>query len=265
MKMIRHQGSLLFSQKSIVLLGILFVSLFILLFAPARSLATQVVYSVAPTAFHLSDAVAGTGDSFLTNFRSKQALVYENARLRADNSRMEAQVLDRNLLEEKVASLEGSLGRVVSDNRVAADVIVGFGQSAYDLLVIDVGGDHGIQKGDSVVYAGEGVVGEIAEVSPFTSKVKLFSTPGEEYLVLLGAHSVSATAHGEGNGNFEAKIPQDSTVAVGDRVIVPKGNLILGEVQLIDKKPGMPFWTVFFRSSFNPTEIRSVEVVLGPR
>lgn len=261
--MIPRHGNQLLNRKSLTLFAIIVISIFSLLYTPLRSRLTQVLYTFAPSVFHLGSTAGGTGESFFTVFRSKQNLVYENVMLRAENSRMAAQVLDRNLLDERVAKLEEMLKRTRNDNRVVADVIVGFGQTVYDTLVIDAGLDHGIQKGDSVVFAGAGVVGEIIEASNATSKVKLYSSPGEEHLVLLGAHSLPATAHGKGNGNFEAKIPQESAVLVGDTAIVSKGNLILGTVYSVEDKPGLPYKTVLFRSSFNPTEIRTVEVIVN--
>lgn len=254
-----------FRVKTVTLALVIFVCLFSLLYAPLRTRLSQVVYSAAAPALHAGNSVGSTADSFLTNFRNKQALVYENAMLRAENNRMATQVLDRNLLEERVSKLEELLGRVHSDNRVVADVMSGLGQALYDTLIIDVGSEHGIQNGDFVVYAGAGVIGEISETTAVSSKVKLFSSPGEEYPVLIGSHFIPASAKGKGDGNFEAKVPQGSVVSVGDRVVVSKGDLVLGTVQAVEQKDSAPFATVFFRSSFNPTEVRTVEVVVGPR
>jgi cell shape-determining protein MreC len=249
--------------KIISIVGIVLVASLSLFYTPVRLALTQTAYTVSAPFFHFGGSVNSLGNSLLTNFRSKDALVYENAMLRAENDRMQAQILDRNLLQERVMNLEEVLGRPRNDNRVVADVTVPFGHSYYDTLVIDAGADHNIQNGDFVVYSGAGVIGEVAEVSAVSAKVKLYSTGGEEHLVLIGSHSVPATARGMGNGNFQAKIPQGSLVSVGDRVVVSRGNLILGEVTMVEELPGVPFRTVYFRSSFNPTEVRTVEVVVG--
>lgn len=261
--MIQRRGNLFFDRTKITLLAIIFICAFSLLYKPVRLWLTDTLYSVAPSIFRLSGSVGNLGSSFVTNFRDKQALVYENAMLRAENDRMQAQVLDRNLLQERVAKLEAVLGRGSSDNRVVADVVAGFGKLPYDMLVVDAGQDQGIQSGDLVVYAGTGVIGSVAEATTNSAKIKLFSSPGEEYYVLIGTHAIPATARGKGDGNFEAKVPQGGAVVVGDTVVVSRGNLILGKVQSIEQKPGVPFNTVFFRSSFNPTEIRTIEVILG--
>ena len=252
-------------KKAITIITIVALGLFLLIYSPVRSGLTRIAYAVSSPFYKLAGFVTDVGGTFIVNFRNKESLTYDNALLRAENSRLGAQVLDRNLLQERVMKLEEILGRPHNDNRVVADVTIGFRHSVYDTFSIDAGSDHGIQNGDPVVYAGSGIIGEIAEVSAVSSKVKLYSSPGEEYSVLLGAHAIPAVARGKGNGNFESKIPQGSAVSVGDKVIVAKGNLLLGTVGSIDEKPGVPLSTVLFRSSFNPTEIDAVEVIVGPR
>lgn len=254
-----------FQKKTITIIGIVLVGLLSLLYSPIRSGLTRVVYGAAYPFYQLGGYVANTGGSVIANFRYKESLAFDNAMLRAENHRLAAQVLDRNLLQERVMKLEEILGRPHNDNRVVADVTIDFGRSVYDTFSIDAGLDHGIQNGDLVVYAGSGVVGEIAEVGAVSSKVKLYSSPGEEYPVLLGAHLIPAIARGKGDGNFESKIPQGSAVVPGDKVVVAKGNLLLGTVESVDDKPGVPLATVLFRSAFNPTEIGTVEVIVGAR
>lgn len=259
----QRRANLSSARRIIVLTTVLLLGIFSLLYTPMRSWLTQVVFSAGSAPLSLGNTVGDNSNSFLGGFRFKESLAYENAMLRAENSRMQALVLDRNLLQERVAKLEESLGRSRNDNRVVADVVVGIGQSFYDTVILDVGSDHGVQNGDSVVFAGSSLVGQIIEVSATTAKMKFYSSPGEEYAALLGPHSILATVHGRGNGNFDAKIPENSDLVVGDKVTVSKGNLILGMVTEIEKTPGVPFATVFFRMPFNLTEIRTVEVLVN--
>lgn len=263
MKMTHRRSNPLLTRKSVALIVLVTISAFALLYSPLRAMLTQVVYTVAPRAWSIGDTASGTWGSLVANFRIKRSLVYENEQLHTEIDRMQTQVLDRNLLEEKVLKLEEALGRAGSDNRVVASVLAGPGQSPYDTLAIDAGAEHGIAVGDVVVYAGAGVIGTVAEVSISSAKVKLYSSSGEEHLVLIGEHSIPTTARGRGMGNFEAKVPQGSVVAVGDTVLLPKDNLILGTVQLVEEKPAAPFITVLFRTPFNIAEIRSVEVLTG--
>src|SRR3989344_3683980 len=262
-KMTHHRSSPQFSRKIVSLVVLVVISAFVLFYAPMRAMLTQALYTVAPGVWNIGGTASDAWGSFTTNFRIKRSLVYENGTLRAEIDRMQAQVLDRNLLEEKVMKLEEALGRAGSDNRVVASVLVGPGRSPYDTLVIDAGAKHGIVVDDVVVYAGAGAIGTIAEVSDSSAKVKLYSSSGQDHLVLVGANAIPATARGRGMGNFEAKLPQGSTVSLGDTVLFPDDNLILGTVQLVEEEPSLPFITVFFRTPFNIADIRSVEVLTG--
>lgn len=266
--MTRHRDNtrkILLDRKNIALGALVAISFFALLYSPVRSSITQAVYSVAPSMWNIGDTTTGLWGAFLVNFRNKDSLAKENDTLHADVSRMEAQVLDRNLLSEKVTKLEESLGRVRSDDRVVAGVLAGPGRSPYDTLVIDAGLEQGINVGNMVVYAGSGAIGEIVEVSQSSSKVKLYSSPGEEHMVIVGSHYIPVLALGRGMGNFESKVPQDSAVSVGDNVISTKGNLIFGIVSLVEEKPAEPVKRIFFRVPFNITEIQSVEVIVDKR
>lgn len=265
--MIYHRGKLsnrLLSKKRIALSAFFTISIGVLLYAPTRNILTQGVYSVTTGIWLAGDTVANSLGSFIANFQTKKALVDENKTLLEEVGRMQALVLDRNLLTEKVARLEESFGRPRSDDRVVAEVIAGPGRSPYDTLIIDAGAEQGISAGDTVVYAGSGVVGEIVEVTSFSAKAKLYSSPGENNEVVVGAYNFPIVALGRGMGNFEAKVPQDSAISVGDTVIM-KGGYILGTVSLIEEKPAEPFKRIFFRVPFNITEIRSVEVIINKR
>ena len=261
--MMQRPASLQISKKRVTLFAIIVLSFFSLIYTPVREELMRLVYPFASGVFYLGNKTAGIGNALVNNFRDKNALVYENSMLRAQNSLLQAEVLDRSVLQGQIAQLEGTLGRSKNNNLVVANVLAGFSQSPYDTLTIDVGTNQGIKNGDYVAYGGVGVVGYIAEATETYSKVKLYSSPGEEYLVLIGSHLIPATARGKGDGNFDAKVPQGSMIIVGDVVTVPKDNLVLGRVTAINQKEGAPYATVLFRSSFNPTEVQTVEVVTG--
>ncbi len=260
--MIHRRDNIFFARKNIALVAIFSVSAFALLYTPARNTVTLAVYAFAGAVWGVGDSASSGWSSFTTNFRSKDALVLENDTLRADVNRMQAQVLDRNLLYEKVNKLEGMFGRVQGDNRTVAYVLAGPGLSPYDTLVVDAGTDKGVAIGDIVVYTGSGAIGEVVEVTALSSKIKLYSSPGEEHLVNIGGRFIPAKALGKGMGNFEAKVPEGSAILVGDNVTSSKEGLLLGTVSLVEGEPSLPFARVFFRVPFNITEIRSVEIIL---
>ncbi|HBH71468.1 MAG: hypothetical protein UU88_C0001G0073 [Parcubacteria group bacterium GW2011_GWC1_42_11] len=254
------QGNVFSNRKNIILSIFIAVSIFFLLYSPVRKVLTQSVHNVAIVVWEIGSSVSGALDSFVTNFKTKDSLVKENDILNEALSIMSAQVLDRNLLVERVARLEEALGRSSGDNRVVAKVLVGPGRSPYDTLVIDAGTENGVKVGDLVSYAGSGVIGEIIEAASSSAKIKIYSSYGDEQLVIVGAQHLPVTAYGRGMGNFEAMVPQDSSVVIGDTVVT-KENLILGAVTFIEEEPANPFKRIFFRVPFNITEINLVEVI----
>lgn len=252
-------------RRKLLTAAFVVVSVFILLYSPSRNALTQLIYTLAPSGWGLSDNVTNSWNSLIVGFQDKNILAEQNKALLAENEQMQVQVLDRNLLAERVSKLEEALGRVSVDNRVSANVIVNYGQSPYDTLILDEGEDAGVAKGDMVVYAGAGVIGEIVETTSTSSKVNFYSSSGNEQEVVIGPHHIPAVALGRGMGNFETKVPQDSMVEVGDTIVSAKGNLILGAVSVIEGKPAEPFKHILFRSPFNLAEVRSVEIILGKK
>ncbi len=253
-------------ERSILFILIILISIFVLLYNPVRGAISKVVYGVAPgvwkSGFVISDKVA----SFFSGFRSNVNISNENKLLREQVIRIEKQIHEQNFLREEVLGLSQALGRPLVDKRVKANVIVGQGRSPYDTLIIDAGTEHGIRAGDSVVYASVGLIGTIVEAYPSSSKAKLFSSPGDEVPVFIGAQSVPTKAKGRGMGNFEAQVPQGSKINIGEEVrSMPQGNLFLGIVGAVEENPAEPFVRVLFRTSFNITEIESVEVLVGPK
>lgn len=248
-------------RKFITLAIILFTGAGILLLGSVRGGVSQAVYTTAPGLWELGGTVENSWSAFWGEFRTKRTLVHENETLQEEVARMQAQMLDRNLLEERVVELEGKLGRVGSDERVTARVLLGPGQSPYDTLIIDAGTEQGVHVLDRVVYAGAGVIGSVIEAYPTSAKINLFSSPGKETSVVIGGQAIPATARGRGMGNFEAKIPQGSLVVTGENVLIPGEDLIVGTVGSIEEKPAEPFAHIFFRTPFNISAIRSVEVI----
>lgn len=252
-------------RKNLALILLIVISAFALLYAPIRGAITNTLYLVVPRIWGIGDTTQFAWNSFVTNFNEKNNLALENDRLKEEILHMQAQVLDRNLLAEKVDKLEEAFGRIQSDNRVVANVIAGPGLSPYDTLVVDAGVDSGVAIGNKVVYAGSGTIGEIIEASTESSKVKIYSSPGNEILVRIGTKGITAKAVGRGMGTFLAKIPQDSVVVAGDNVLLLKDGLLLGVVMLVENEPALPFMNVLFRVPFNITEIKSVEIIIDKR
>ena len=61
-------------------------------------------------------------------------------------------------------------------------------------------------------------IGKVATIYANTSVVTLFSSPGQTYPVQIGAYHIGATATADGGGMFEAMVPNNSNIFVGDPV-----------------------------------------------
>ncbi len=249
-------------KKIVIGVSILVVGVLIILISPLRNSFTQLLHIAVPQMWETGENVGNAGSSFFGAFASKRTMVEENVLLREENSRLRVEVLDRNLLKEKITTLEKILGREYIEERVVANVLAGPPRSSYDTLIIDVGDDHLIASGDRVVYAGSGVVGEVLEVYPHSSKIKLLSFPGQKISVLLGTSTMPITAQGRGMGNFEAHVPRESLVDEGDEVVSSDG-LIVGIIGAVVRDDTLPYVRVLFLTPFNITEMKTVEVLKG--
>ncbi len=257
----RHDNK---KKKVILFALIILVSIFVLMYGPVRSVISKVVYSVAPGVWRTGGNVSNTTNSFLSGFRNNINLSEENRILREQVSQMEIQILERDFLVEEVIRLEEVLGSRVEVNRVRASVLH-IGQSPYDTIVVDSGIDQGVEVKNLVVGASIGIIGEVTEVYSSSSKIKLFSSQGVETQVIIGGIAIPTVAIGRGMGNFEAKVPQGSNITVGEEVLLFGNSFALGVVGLIEEAQTMPFARVLFRTSFNITELRFVEIIINKK
>lgn len=219
---------------------------------------------VAVPVWKTQEYISGTWNNIRTTFVFKKDLLAENKRLREDMEIASAKLLDRNLLFEENIELKELLNRGVEEQTVFGVVLTKPSRSLYDTLIIDVGENAGVKKGDKVLYGGTIVIGEVVQVLPRSSKVLLISSPGESIDVVVGRDNIAAIAHGRGGGNFELKLPRDSDVVVGDVVRVPNiTTRILGRVEYIETKPSDPFKTVLFSGPINIFKLKWVEVVIN--
>lgn len=135
--------------------------------------------------------------------------------------------------------------------------------TAYDSYVIDIGKNSGVKIGDKVYANGNVLLGEIVEINGSFAKVKLYSSYGEKFDVLIGKNDIEATATGKGGGAFEVVLPKDSKVQLNDSISVPDLNVsVFGIVRNISRDPARAFSTVLFSQPLNIYEQKWVQVKL---
>lgn len=151
-------------------------------------------------------------------------------------------------------------GNTSSKPMVLAYIVKKPPQTAYDSYIVDIG-TNDVQIGDKVYALGNVLLGEIYEVNAGFAKVKLYSSQGEKFSVSLGKDNIHANAIGVGGGAFEAVIPKDIKIMVGDIVTVPdKEILVFGIVRDVTVDPARSFSTVLFSQPVNIYELKWVQI-----
>lgn len=199
-------------------------------------------------------------------FLSKEELLRENEELKLKIIEMENKQWSFKALVAENNELKELFGRSTGRDTILASILVKPPVTLYDTLILDIGEDEGIRIGDIVLAHGGIFIGEIVEVNANTSKVKLYSSPGETYDIKIGESNIQTTATGRGNGNFEAIVPREITINEGDSILIPSINTTLfGTVSAIIGDPSRAFKTVLFKMPVNIQEISWVLIDRGNR
>ncbi len=123
--------------------------------------------------------------------------------------------------------------------------------TAYDSYIIDIGDIH-VSNGDKVFAIGNVLLGEVFEVNGRYAKIKLYSSYGEKYDVLIGKNNIETTATGQGGGAFEVVLPKDVKIGENDTVYIPDLSLsIFGIVKSVKIDPARAFSTILFSQPIN--------------
>ena len=206
-------------------------------------------------------------------FASKNSLSAENENLKMQILESEADRANYASVVAENASLKEMLGRKdPKTNMILATILAKPNQSPYDTLVIDAGAGQGIKEGDTVFALGHSSTGEalgnipigrVADIYPNSSKVVLFSNPGEKTQVIISGRDVFVELVGRGGGNFEMILPRDLTLQKGDQVVLPRINpYVLAVVEEIISDPREPFTKALLVSPVNAQELKFVEIGL---
>ncbi len=195
------------------------------------------------------------------SLNSPASLLLQKEELKRELEAADVRLQSVKALEAENTELKTTLGRATSTPRILAAVLRRPPLAAYDELIIDIGRDYAIASG-TVVYSPERIrIGTITDVLGQTSRVKLLSSPGERYEVLIGSNKEPATAVGRGGGQYEAKVPQESFISEGDMVISPSLNEApFGVVTAKVSDPAEPFTKILFAPMVNIYKLRWVLV-----
>lgn len=174
---------------------------------------------------------------------------------------LESSSIKNNALQKENQELKNLLGRTDTPHLLLATILKKPPFSAYDTLILDVGNQEHVEKGNKVYALGSIPIGEIVNVVANTSKVILYTSSGQKFSASIGSSSISTTVSGKGGGYFEASLPRDTRIGVGDTVLIPAlTHAFVGTVEAIASEPSEPFSKVLFRQPINIYEQRWVLV-----
>jgi len=231
----------------------------VLICAILRFLLPGVLVSVASpfwsTGSSLAAGVGNVGSFFsdkatLTNERDR--LLSENAAYYAKNAALDARVTDlERLLGDRTERVDGILAGVLSRPPV----------SPYDVLIVDAGAEAGVSIGNRADGPGGMPLGVVESVTNTSSRILLYSTPGNETESWIGETRIPVTLVGEGSGAMSAVVAREAGILVGDLVYTSgPGALPIGSVLAVGNDPSSPRSRVDIRPLLNPFSVTWVTI-----
>jgi cell shape-determining protein MreC len=229
--------------------------------SPASRFVAAGVHSLGrifwPVRQKAADELTATVAPFIT---SKESLVRENLKLKEEMAKLRAQQLVFQAVLGENRELKENFGRDDLGPVVLASILVRPPASAYDTMVIDRGSESRLAPGLKVIV-GSAALGEIVEMYPSTSLVRLYSAPGEKTEGVLAASGTPVTLLGRGGGTFELRLPRDIAVAAGDIVTLPGSPpLALAVVESVASRPADAYALVLARVPVNIFSMRFVAI-----
>lgn len=249
------------NKKSIYILSAAVIILIIVFSAkPARN----ALFGAGSLLWRAENSVGSFFSGNIGVLNSKKSLLNENGLLKEqiDMQKEEYALLD--ILKKENNDLKNILNRNKSGQKfLLGAVLVKPFLSPYDTIITDIGTADGVKVGDQVLADGNIYLGYVSEVYDKTSKVVLYSSPGEKVKVLIGEGNIEKEAVGLGNGNFSVELPREVDVKEGDLIVIPSiSSNIFGVVEKVEFKESDSFQDVLFKNPVNIAELKWIEVLL---
>ena len=242
-------------------MSVLFVFIFFIIFSFSGP--KSVIFGIASPFWNIKNSFYYFISDNLNLLRSKSNLIEENYNLSKQIEKDERDLLLKDILNSENEDLKLLLNRRNSNSKsILGTILVKPTLSPYDTLIIDIGLDQNISIGDKVVVDGNVFIGYISEVYSNSSKVILYSSPGEKVVVLIGESNIGKEAVGAGGGNFSVNAPREIEVKEGDTITIPSiSPNVFGVVEKIEFKENDAFQRILFKNTVNINELKWVLVV----
>jgi rod shape-determining protein MreC len=235
-------------------------------FKAMRSHLSAVVYPIHYIANLPLDLYHWVSESISTH----NQLVSQNRELREVNLLLRGRQQKMDALEKENIRLRGLLESSIRiGDRVLIGELVAVDLDPYKQLVLINKGEHSeVFSGQAVVDA-NGVLGQVVQVSPFSSGVLLITDASHSLPVQVNRNGLRTIARGTGNINqLEIPyLPTNADIAEGDLLITsglgghfPAGYPV-ARVSSITHQPGRPFATIEAVPTAHLDRIREVLLV----
>ncbi len=229
----------------------------------ALALVSYPVYAIVDLPFQLGEIVA-------EQTASRRALIEENARLKAQQAILEARLLRMDYLEREIIDLRALLqsSYEVTGSVVIAELMRVNLDPYSHLLQVNKGSVDGVFEGQPVLDA-KGIMGQIDEVGPLSSVVRLVTDPSHAIPVQVVRSGVRGIAMGTGDlRSLELiNVPNNADVVEGDLLVssglggrFPPGYPV-GTVTVVDLDPSQPFARIKARPTAELDRSRTVLLV----
>jgi cell shape-determining protein MreC len=194
----------------------------------------------------------------------KKLIIAENKDLKTQLGETVAKTANYNSILEENVKLKEILNRKPwNANLILGNILSKKNQSIYSSVLIDLGMNQGVFIGQKVLAWGNIPIGKIAETEANSSKVVLYSSPGEKTEAIISGSAMSSFVEvvGRGGGNFEIILPRDFVLAEGTEIVLPGAYpYLLGTVKTIISDPRDAFQKALIVSPVNVQELKFVQV-----
>ena len=236
-------------------------------FKPVRSVLSTAVYPIQVTASMPTSLVDWIEDFFQDREQLREKMAVLEASNMLQNIRLQKmQALERENM--RLRELLGSSFRLQERVQVAELLTVDLDPFSQQ-VVIDKGKNYGVYVGQPVLDA-KGVMGQVTETSPLSSRVVLLTDPSHSIPVQINRNGLRAVVTGRGLGEKLQMdfLPHNADIRVGDLLVTsglggrfPVGYPV-GEVIAVDFPQGKAFADIKVEPAANLATSREVMLVL---
>jgi rod shape-determining protein MreC len=249
-------------RRAVAYVALLGASLILITVSPnplVRDLQHGVAFAFRPFQDAI-DGVASDVSSIASTIAEIDQLRQENAELRTDNDRLEAESRSAAELKRENEQLTAllQLRNGLEYQTVAVSVIAKESSEARRALVIDRGSDDGLAVGQVVISSGGALAGRIVEVGPNFAHVVLISDATSTVIGQLLGNAARGKVIGQlGGALVMLDVDAAAEVTIGEEVFTagieleggirspyPKG-LLIGRVVDVTRDPNEVVQTVF--------------------